>query len=57
MPLAILFWVILIVAFLFGAWSHRSADGKFDFTGFSGSLVLWVLLAILGWAVFGGPVK
>jgi hypothetical protein len=57
MSIGLLFWIIMIIALLFGAWSNRGAEGKFDFAGFGGSLVLWILLALLGWHAFGPPIR
>ena len=52
MTLAMLFWILLIISLLFGGYSNRATLGQWAL----GNLVLWVLLALLGWAVFGAAV-
>lgn len=49
MTLAVLFWVLFIVGFIFQGYRDRE--------GIVNSLVWWVLIAILGMGVFGFPVK
>ncbi len=53
MTIGLLFWIVMIVWLLFGAYTNRAKLG--DWIG--GSLVLWVLLALLGWQVFGDAIK
>ncbi len=57
MPLAILFWVLMIIWLVFGAWVNYAPGQPFGFRAFGGSLLMFILLAILGWATFGAPVK
>lgn len=57
MSLGVLFWILFIVALIFGAWGYRGADGTWQWRGLVGGIVLWVLLGILGWHAFGGPVR
>jgi len=49
MSAGLLFWVIMIIGLLFGLYTNRATLGPWV----SGNLVLWVLLALLGWKVFG----
>ncbi len=49
MTLGLLFWVIMIIGLLFGGYTNRANIG----TWAMGNLVIWVLLALLGWQVFG----
>ena len=57
MTLATLFWVIYIIALIFGAWGFYDTGQPFPFRRWaSGSLIYWILPGILGWAVFGGIV-
>jgi hypothetical protein len=57
MPLGILFWVIYVIALLFGAWSNYAAGDPL-WTRRAGAYgVLWLLVGFLGWAVFGAVVK
>jgi hypothetical protein len=57
MPIGILFWVIMIIWFLFGLYSNRSELIGCNFLYFGGNLILFVLLALLGWQVFGAVIK
>jgi len=49
MSIGLLFWVIMVIGLLFGLYTNRTAPMPWV----SNSLVLWVLLALLGWSVFG----
>ncbi len=53
MPISILFWVLMILWLLFGCFTGRTrlASGDVGFIG--GGLLLFILLALLGWQVFG----
>lgn len=53
MNLSLLFWVLYIVALLFSAYQNRA-----NFPGWAGGTLIWFLLiGILGYAVFGAMVK
>jgi len=52
MSIGLLFWVIMIIGLLFGGYSNRATIAVWAIN----NLVLWVLLALLGWAVFGAAV-
>jgi hypothetical protein len=49
MSIGLLFWVIMVIGLLFGFYTNRATP----MVWIGNSLVLWVLLALLGWAVFG----
>ena len=49
MSIGLLFWIIMVVGLLFGFYTNRTTPLVWA----SNSLVLWILLALLGWAVFG----
>ena len=56
MPMSVLFWVLYIIAVVFGAWA--SYDGQPNWPRrFGGHFVLWILVGILGWRVFGSAIK
>ena len=57
MTLSVLFWVLMIVSLIFGFWAHYEPAQPFQFKTGGYNLLIFVLLAILGWAQFGGPVK
>jgi hypothetical protein len=50
MPVGLLFWFLMILWLLFGlgwAWTPR------DRFGIGGGFLLWIVIALLGWKVFG----
>lgn len=49
MHIGLLFWVIIVVGILFGCYQNRQAP----MVWVGNSLVIWVLLILLGWQVFG----
>ncbi len=52
MPMGILFWVLMVLWFFFGLYWNWPVGGPN--IGFVGSnLLLFVLLGLLGWKVFG----
>jgi hypothetical protein len=57
MPIAGLFWVLMLLWLLFGLYWNRDdiRVGKYGLAG--GNLMLFALLFILGWKVFGFPVQ
>lgn len=54
MTLGIAFWILWLVWFVFVSWSSWPVGGNVKPLG--GSLVLFLLLALLGWKVFGPPI-
>ncbi len=53
MSLQIFFWVAFLIALLFSAYQNRA-----NFPGWAGGTLIWFLLiGILGYAVFGAMVK
>jgi len=57
MPIGILFWVLMILwAVNVVYWqSEGTREGKFG--GFGGNLLLFVLLCLVGWKVFGSVLQ
>ena len=56
MTIGFIVWLILILWLLGGvavAWP-RDAPNRY---GFGSNLVLWVVLALLAWSVYGSPLK
>lgn len=53
MPIGVLFWVLMILWLLFGLYWNRNdlRGGHYGVMG--GNLVLFLLLGLLGWKVFG----
>jgi len=57
MPIGILFWVLMVLLFICGGWGlwPSNPNGQRFQTG--GGIILFVLLFLLGWGVFGFIVK
>jgi hypothetical protein len=55
MGLGFIFWLIFLLAVLFGGYVHRTALGTPIVWG--GSVLLWILIFILGYQTFGSPVR
>lgn len=55
MSIGLLFWLLMILSLIFGwfSWSGRAGD----YGPWGTNLLLFILLALLGWAVFGAPVR
>lgn len=52
MNLQLLFWVLYLVALIFGAYTNRASLPGWA----GGSLLHFILIGILGWAVFGAAI-
>lgn len=57
MPLAYFFWAIYVICIVFGVWGYwePTQPNWRQRVGFY--LVLWILVGMLGWQVFGSVVK
>ena len=56
MTMALLFWLLMVlwlVGYTWVGWPRDPATRPL----FASSMLLWVLLALLGWGVFGSPIK
>ena len=53
------FWILMLLWLIFGLINYwpGTAVGLIAFAPLGGALVLWILLALLGWQVFGSAVK
>lgn len=52
MTIGMIFWVLMIIWLVFGFWAYwplSRANGP--------NFLLWFLLFLLGWSVFGFPIK
>jgi hypothetical protein len=54
MTIGFLFWLLFILGILFSGYTYRGALGTPLVWG--GNLLLWILLFLLGWRVFGWPI-
>jgi hypothetical protein len=52
MPLGLAFWIIMLVCLVFWTWQSW---GNHLYLG--GGFVIFILLAIIGWKVFGPPLQ
>lgn len=57
MTIALAFWIIFLVAAVFGVGASVWTTAGKDWRGAMPSLVVLVLIFLLGWAVFGAPIK
>lgn len=56
MSLQLIFWILMLIWLIFGfAWHGGYLTGPYG--GWGNTVLLFVLFLILGWAVFGSPVK
>jgi hypothetical protein len=53
MTIAMLFWILFIIGFIFHGVINRSALAGWAMD----SLFWWVLIGLLGFEVFGGPIR
>lgn len=53
MPIGVLFWVLMIFWLIFGVYWHRNEFTRGSYGLVGGHFLLFILLAIIGWKVFG----
>jgi hypothetical protein len=56
MTLGLVFWIIMLIWFVFGLLIHFAVVAG-TYTVVGNSLLLFVLFLILGWQVFGAPIR
>lgn len=56
MTRGLIFWVIMLVWLVFGIASHFGFVAA-PYSLLGGVLLLFILFALLGWQVFGAPIK
>jgi hypothetical protein len=54
MSFALIYWILMLVWLVFGLWSNWPVSGGVRPLG--NTLLLFILLVLLGWKVFGAPV-
>ena len=59
MQKGLLFWVLMLVWLIFGLWSNWQASGgtALGYGLLGGNILLFLLLGVLGWKVFGFPIQ
>jgi hypothetical protein len=55
MSLGLAFWILMLIWLVFGIFVHVYPAGPYGLWG--GTLLLFVLLLLLGWQVFGAPLR
>lgn len=55
MTIGLLYWILMLVWLLFGFWYEPSPASRWRPLG--GHLLLWFLLFLIGWKIFGFPIK
>lgn len=53
MPIGILWWFLMVLWLLGGFWWHQDDFKSGRYGIFGGNLLLFILLGLLGWRVFG----
>lgn len=53
----LLFWILMLFWLIFGLWADYIPGQPYPFRHGVRSLLLFALFIVLGWQVFGGPVK
>lgn len=58
MNIATWFWVLMVISLLFGVFGmwNRTTPTPNPWAPWAFSLLLWVLLGLLGWGIFGAAV-
>ena len=52
MSIALVFWILILLGLVLGGITNKTTLGTY----ISNNLIIWVLFALLGWAVFGAAV-
>jgi hypothetical protein len=57
MSFALVYWILMLFWIAFGLWSNWPATGTVGgFRSLGNTLLLFILLLLLGWKIFGPPV-
>jgi len=54
MTIGTMFWILMIVWLVFGFWSNWPVTNS---RAIGGHFLIWLLLFLLGWQVFGFPIR
>ena len=55
MSAGIWFWIIYVLCAVFGGYFGFTAGGDRRYLG--GGLIVFILIGLLGWGIFGSPLK
>jgi hypothetical protein len=53
MTIGFIFWLIMLLWLIFGLYGNRTKLAGGDYNFIAGGLLLFILLFLLGWRVFG----
>ena len=56
MSFALIYWILMLLWLVFGIWINWPAGGPANVKPLGGTLLLFILLVLLGWKVFGAPI-
>lgn len=59
MTIAFWFWLFYVLAIAFGFWAYgpSAVPNRPYWAPFSAGIVFWLLIGLLGYGVFGSPIK
>jgi len=59
MKIGLLFWILMLIWLVFGLWLTwpASTGSALAFGLVGGNLLLFLVIGLLGWKVFGSPVQ
>ena len=57
MPLNVWFWIVMLLWLVLGLWSNYTPGQPYPWVRGFGSVLLFLLFAILGIKVFGSPIQ
>jgi len=55
MPKGLLFWILMLLWLVLGLWGSYTSGWERRWV--AGSLLIFILFLVLGWAVFGPPLQ
>jgi len=56
MSFELLYWILMLLWLVFGLWREYVPGQPYPVARVPGHVLLFILLVILGWRVFGSPV-
>lgn len=57
MTLNLIFWVLMLIWLVTGVGYSMKSGAKGDWLTVGGNAFTFILFAVLGWSVFGAPIK
>jgi len=56
MSLGLIYWLCMLIWLVFGLWTNWPVSAA-NARPIGGTVLLFILLLVIGWAVFGSPIK